>query len=57
MTANIIKIWKTFQRRDFNFIFNELSESVIGFVSFLVSQAVKKMLVSDKMASLVTEAA
>ena len=56
MTANIIKIWKTFQR-DFNFIFNELSESVIGFVSFLVSQAVKKMLVSDKMASLVTEAA
>ena len=35
MTADISKIWKNVQA-DLTFIFDELSESRIGFVSFLV---------------------
>ena len=41
ITADINKTLKTVQR-DLSFIFDELSESFISFVSFLVSCAVKK---------------
>ena len=41
ITADISRM-KTVQR-DLSFIFDELSESVIGFASFLVSCAVKKI--------------
>ena len=42
ITADISKILKTVQR-DLSFIFDEISESVIGFVSFLVSWVAKKV--------------
>ena len=42
ITADISKILKTVQR-DLSFIFDGLSESVVGFVSFLVSCVVNKV--------------
>ena len=39
ITADVMKIWKTFQR-DLNFIFDVLSESSLGFISYSVLQAV-----------------
>ena len=39
ITADVMKIWKTFQS-DLIFIFDILSESSLGFVSYSVLQAV-----------------
>ena len=39
VTADVMKIWKTFQS-DLIFIFGILSESLLGFVSYSVLQAV-----------------
>ena len=42
ITADVSKILKTFQR-DLTFIFDVLSESLFGFVSYLVFQAVENV--------------
>ena len=42
ITADVSKISKTFQR-DLTFIFDVLSESLFGFVSYLVFQAVENV--------------
>ena len=56
ITADVNKILKSFQL-DFTFTFDELSESLFGFVSYLVFQAVENVSFTKKSVFIENEAA